>query len=294
MVQFLSIKSIQERIRMDEDLRVYDIAIVEDVHKIEDGYTDFEHQFDGLILSFCIAGSMGLKINFNNYEISSGAMVVVLPQLIIDPVHVSEDLRLVSLVMSLDFISSFPVLRDFITNDELRRRPVINAEEQQHGLFEALVSLLQKHYRDRMKETGNKKKVLQYLVFALISAIADTYAILPRQPVAEGSRKSEVIDAFYSLISQHAHRERTVAYYARQLNLSQQYLTSLVKEQTGKPVSLWIEHVVIMHAKSLLKSTTLSVKEICQELNFADVSLFCRYFKRCTQLTPGAFRNKAR
>ncbi len=292
MVQFLSIKAIQDRLRIGERIRVNDIVLVDDVHKAEDHYTDFEHQFDGLIISFCLAGNMSLKLNFHTHEIDAGSIVVVLPQLIIDPVRVSDDFRVVSLVMSLDFISAFPVLRDFITNDEIRRRPVVPAEARSHDLFDKLLLALRKCYEDETIKGDRKKKILQYLVFALITAISNTYDSLSSLPATEGNRKNEIIDTFYQLVAQHAHKQRSVSFYAAQLNLSQQYLSGLVKEQTGKPVMMWVEQVLIMHAKSLLKSTSLSIKEISQELNFADVSLFCRYFKRCTQVTPKAFRNR--
>ncbi|WP_228464221.1 helix-turn-helix domain-containing protein [Chryseobacterium indologenes] len=36
----------------------------------------------------------------------------------------------------------------------------------------------------------------------------------------------------------------------------------------------------------------MSIKQISEELNFEETSLFCRYFKRVTGISPGAFRNE--
>jgi len=74
--------------------------------------------------------------------------------------------------------------------------------------------------------------------------------------------------------------------------LTAPYLTTLLTQKTGKSASKWIDHVVILHAKSLLKTTDLSVKEISNRLNFNDPSLFCRYFKRHTALSPNGFRRQ--
>ncbi|RQO74407.1 AraC family transcriptional regulator [Pedobacter sp. KBW06] len=292
MIQFLTIKSIQQQHQIDEDIRVNGIAIVENVHKLENHYTSFKHQFDGLIIAFCLKGKMTVKINFTTYEINTGSIVVVLPQLIIDPVSVSSDFQIVSIVMSLDFISAFPILRDFITNNEIRWHPVISSSEQENDSVEEFILFLKKYYVNKTKNPNNKKTVLQYLIFGLITTISSSYATLSNEPGMIRNRKNEIIDDFYLLISHYGSKERSASFYADKLHLSPQYLTTLVKNQTGKSIIQWIEHVVIMHAKSLLKSTSLSVKEISQELNFSDISLFCRYFKRCTHLTPNAFRKQ--
>lgn len=292
MIQFLTIKSIQQKHQIDEDIRVNGIAIIENVHKLENHYTSFKHQFDGLIIAYCLKGKMTVRINFTTYEINTGAIIVVLPQLIIDPVSVSSDFQIVSIVMSLDFISAFPILRDFITNNEMRWRPVISSSEQENNSVEEFIFFLKKYYLNKTENPNSKKTVLQYLIFGLITTISSFYATLSKQHGIIRNRKDEIIDDFYLLISQHASKERSVSFYADKLHLSPQYLTTLVKHQTGKSIIQWIEHVVIMHAKSLLKSTSLSIKEISHELNFGDISLFCRYFKRCTGLTPNAFRNQ--
>ena len=292
MSHFLNIESVQEQHLIHEDIRVDGISILDNVHKLENHYTDFKHQFDGLIISFCSKGTMTVKINFRTYEIKAGSIIVVLPQLMIDPIQVSEDFQIVSIVMSIDFISAFPILRDFITNNEIRWNPLIHSSKQENNLFEDFVNFLKKYYTNKPGNKNTRKTVLQYLIFALITSITDSYSTLSQESGIVRKRKDEIIDNFYLLISQQARTERRVHFYADKLNLSPQYLTTLIKSQTGKSVNHWIEHVVIMHAKSLLSSTSLSIKEISQELNFIDPSSFCRYFKRCTQLSPNIFRNK--
>lgn len=287
---FLTIDWIYEMHQVEMPLRVDGIAILDNVHRLQEPYAGFRHQFDGLLISYCFAGSLSAQINFTEYVMEAGSVAVVLPQLVIDPVRVSDDLELVSIAMSLDFISAFPVLRDFITNNEIRWHPVIRPSEQGHHLSEDFVSLLRSYYAT--EGLPAKKTVLQYLIFALIASLSGAYASLSQERGVVKSRKDEIIDDFYTLLSQFCRRERSVSFYADRLHLSPQYLTSLVKLHTGKPITLWIEHVVMMHAKSLLKSTTLSVNEISNELNFGDASLFCRYFKRCSGITPNGFRGR--
>ena len=52
-----------------------------------------------------------------------------------------------------------------------------------------------------------------------------------------------------------------------------------------------ISRMVIMDAKSQLKSTNLSIQEISDSLNFANMSFFGKYFKRYVGMSPLDYRN---
>ncbi|WP_123872986.1 helix-turn-helix domain-containing protein, partial [Chryseobacterium contaminans] len=45
------------------------------------------------------------------------------------------------------------------------------------------------------------------------------------------------------------------------------------------------------HTKTLLKSTHLSIKQVSHELHFENSSVFCRFFKKITGISPRTFRN---
>lgn len=53
----------------------------------------------------------------------------------------------------------------------------------------------------------------------------------------------------------------------------------------------WIERYTVLNAKSLLKTTALSVSEISDRLNFPAPSDFGKYFKKFTGYSPREFRN---
>ena len=52
-----------------------------------------------------------------------------------------------------------------------------------------------------------------------------------------------------------------------------------------------IDQYVILQLKLHLKRSTQSIKEMAWEFHFADVSFFCRYFKKHTGLTPQQIRS---
>lgn len=79
-------------------------------------------------------------------------------------------------------------------------------------------------------------------------------------------------------------------FYDKKLCLTPKYLSSTIKEVSGKLAGDWIDNYVIIEAKALLISTNLTVQEICYELNFSTPSSFTRFFKRITGMSPRKFR----
>jgi membrane fusion protein, multidrug efflux system len=76
-----------------------------------------------------------------------------------------------------------------------------------------------------------------------------------------------------------------------QMNISSKYLTNIVNQVTGHTPKTIIDQYVILQLKMHLKRTTQSIKEMAWEFHFADVSFFCRYFKKHTGLTPQQIRS---
>ncbi|MGO4290153.1 helix-turn-helix domain-containing protein [Chitinophaga sp. RAB17] len=82
----------------------------------------------------------------------------------------------------------------------------------------------------------------------------------------------------------------TVNYVAEQLNLSPDYMSTLLKVSTGLNTQQHIHEKLIEKAKEKLTGTTLSVSEIAYELGFEHSQSFSKLFKAKTSLTPLAFR----
>ena len=84
----------------------------------------------------------------------------------------------------------------------------------------------------------------------------------------------------------------TLASYAAETGISENYLSRLVKKATGRSVGAWIDIVRIQRAKRLLAETREPVIDIAAAVGIGDQSYFSRLFKKETGLTPSAFRKK--
>lgn len=104
-------------------------------------------------------------------------------------------------------------------------------------------------------------------------------------------RVRELFNRFMMLLEKDYKISRDVNYYAEKLNISSKYLTNIVSQVTGHTPKTIIDQYVILQLKMHLKRTTQSIKEMAWEFHFADVSFFCRYFKKHTGLTPQQIRS---
>jgi AraC-like DNA-binding protein len=82
----------------------------------------------------------------------------------------------------------------------------------------------------------------------------------------------------------------TVQYIAGQLNVSPNYLRSLLKVLTGQNTQQHIHDKLIEKAKEKLSTTELSISEIAYELGFEHSQSFSKLFKTKTNFSPKAFR----
>lgn len=104
-------------------------------------------------------------------------------------------------------------------------------------------------------------------------------------------RVRELFNRFMMLLEKDYKISRDVNYYAEKMNISSKYLTNIVNQVTGHTPKTIIDQYVILQLKMHLKRTTQSIKEMAWEFHFADVSFFCRYFKKHTGLTPQQIRS---
>jgi transcriptional regulator GlxA family with amidase domain len=84
----------------------------------------------------------------------------------------------------------------------------------------------------------------------------------------------------------------SVTHLAFKVNLSASRLSHLFKTETGLAPRGYLERLRIGKAKELLRTTSLTVKEIRNKVSGVDQRNFVRRFKKETGLTPSNFRRR--
>ena len=109
----------------------------------------------------------------------------------------------------------------------------------------------------------------------------------PQQPL---SRKEILTKGFMRLVNEHATREHRIQFYAEQMLLTPNHLSTVIKEQSGETPIYWINRAIILQAKVLLKHSDLKNFEIADRLNFPNASFFNKFFKAQTGMTPKEYQ----
>lgn len=103
-------------------------------------------------------------------------------------------------------------------------------------------------------------------------------------------RGAEYYERLMRLIAENYREHRNVEFYAEKMNISPKHLSRVVRGITGKSVHQWIDEVVVLEIKNLLKYSDMSIQQISYALNFPNPSFMGQYFKRITGMTPGEYK----
>ncbi|WP_196888401.1 AraC family transcriptional regulator [Aureivirga sp. CE67] len=154
--------------------------------------------------------------------------------------------------------------------------------------IEAQMRKIYEEYQEEKEDSVEfLKSFLNILLFTIKREIKNPEKIRYIQ-----SRAEEITFKFENLVKNTKKKNRKIAFYAEQLNLSVVYLSECVKKVTGKTTKQIIDDYVILEAKSLLKQSNATIAEIAFELGFEESSNFTKYFKNLTGVNPKAFKEK--
>ena len=104
------------------------------------------------------------------------------------------------------------------------------------------------------------------------------------------TREQRLFSDFIQLVGRDAAQQHQVDYYASCLCLSPRYVSTLIKNVSGKAAKEWIDDAIIIRAKIALRHTDKSIAQIADDIYFPNPSFFCKFFKRLTGKTPLEYR----
>lgn len=82
-----------------------------------------------------------------------------------------------------------------------------------------------------------------------------------------------------------------VGYFGEQLNMSANYLSDLLKKETGKSAKAHINEALVEKAKTILLNSTEPINQIAYQLGFDYPQSFTRLFKAQTGFSPLEYRS---
>ncbi len=96
---------------------------------------------------------------------------------------------------------------------------------------------------------------------------------------------------FKKLVNEHLADKRNISFYAQKLYISRRSLDHSIQIVYSKSPKEYILDTLVTRSKSLLVNTDLSIKEIADELGYAQESNFSAFFKNRIGITATAYRS---
>ena len=274
-----SMPGMQSFIISEEKLYVKNSSI-----NIQDSFFDlkYPHVCEGIGFAICTKGKAKIRINLREYQIDSSAIITLLPNYIIQILEQDESLEIEFLMFSFDFISDIKMVAeaDF---EKVQLSTFLNIDEETAMDMLEFHKFIVKQY----KRTNYNEAIMKNLLIALMNKVLLIHQESDNKEKSEPlTHREEIFHQFLRLLFRHYKKERTIKFYAGKLLLSPSHLSKVINEVSPKSVSQWIDEMVIMSAKAMLKSSDMTVAQIAEELNFANPSFFGTFFKKRTNLTP--------
>lgn len=236
------------------------------------------------MITVCTSGRCSVKINLAEYEVESPMLVTLLPGQFIEMGDESANFCAYSIITSKRFIDMINIpgwQQKYVT---MYNNPILPLNSDSLMALRIFFSIL---YR-AASNTNNpfRLQVIENLIRVFYyGGVSEEH-----RQMTGATNKNSVVERFLELVHEHYREERMISYYADRMCLTPKYLSKIVKDNTGRPASEWIENYIILEARAMLQNSDMTIQQIAQSLNFPNQSFFGKYFKRATGMSPKQYR----
>ena len=243
-----------------------------------------------LFLALCTSGHAQYTVDTKMHEVSAGDVIIISEEQVVADYMLSQDCKGIALIMSYDFFQNIVSGVHELSALFLfaRTHPVFHLDDNQTKALENDIE----HIKEKIIDIGHRFR--RELVMTMLKAlIIDMSNIIYRfQQVGEaGQTRAEVIFRdFIQTVEKNYRTERRVSWYAQQLCITSKYLSETVRTVSRRTPSDWIDSYVTRELRVMLRNSTMSIKQIADELNFANQSFLGKYFKEHVGMSPSKFR----
>lgn len=261
-------------------------------------YLRYPFRVDCYLAAYCVEGSVDCSVNLTDYHLTTGTLLLFTPGNIVritQPDELDQNLRVTLICASSTFITSIGInpSKFLIEAVEVLKDPCIHLSADETEMLHKYVNLA-------LDITKANPQFVKESIAGLVSSVfyqfagflADSKRREDMEKPVRSTRQRQILEQFIKLaINNHVH-EHMVGFYADKMCVTPKYLSKIVKEASGRSVPEWLNELLILDAKNMLRHTDMTIKEISASLYFPSQSFFFRFFKNHTGQTPTQYRNE--
>ena len=163
----------------------------------------------------------------------------------------------------------------FVTSDNIDMKP----------LFDLLL-------RECTLNDDSSATIMNYYITVILINMARLF-FSKGENLEKSYKRNNSQSTFYNIlkfIDKEYAKIKTLSDIANELSYSEYYISHLFKEKLGVTVKEYLLDKKIAHAIEILKTSSLSIEQIAEYLNFTQTHTFRQSFKKITGMTPTDFR----
>jgi AraC family transcriptional activator of pobA len=247
------------------------------------------HKWSNYRIALLKEGAADYTCGIYKFKATKNTLVMVPPRVVNSSSNWTADAKGYFLMFNLDFFLQNRFPHKYLDNKRILQpsvQPYLHLTNKQADLIEEIFKSI---LHEKHKNSLHKKEMIALKILELLILCERLY--LQVQDFGENKISLDIVKKFADLVEKNFSKERSVTFYASQLNIHPNYLNALIKSHTGLTAKQSIQNRLLLDIKFLLLSTNLSVKEISNELGFDDPNYFTFFFKHFENMSPIAYRS---
>ncbi|MDD4760681.1 MAG: helix-turn-helix domain-containing protein, partial [Bacteroidaceae bacterium] len=247
------------------------------------------------VFGLCIKGKIAFKLNGQPIATNAGELFICPPKMIYDDPMISPDFECKTICVSDRLLRKLLAGKAEIINREVYLR--------HHYIYHWVADLACTAYYDLLRDkwknfdlTFNKEILLALMQAVLLEfcAIVKDESDHKELALTVTTQTNELFRQYIDILSQETVKMQTVSWYANRLNVTPKYLSHICKKISGKTALDWIHEMVVEDVRYYLERTTFSIKEICVNLGFSNLSFFGKFTRKNLGYSPRKYRSNNR
>lgn len=256
------------------------------------GKQDVPHRHNYYTVLFVKSGTGRHVIDYTEYLMHDSSLFFVSPGQV-HQVLAEPKMEGFVVLFTKNFLVQHQISESLITNiglfSNIYNIPPIQVCHTSLFKLESILTEIERAYKS--KEAYSLEAISAWLKLFFIEC--NRYAShLPDDAVLASPVTKDVVKDFKLLLEKHFMNWHKVSDYASKLNVSPDYLNSLIKASIGKTAKEFIQNRIILEAKRLGVHTSLTSKEIAFQIGFEDPAHFSKFFKTVTNRSFSDFRSE--
>jgi len=244
------------------------------------------YRAESFAIGFMKEGSIEMQAGLTHFLVEAPSMIAMGPAVIRSFRNAGHKINMEVIFFTAEFFLKNQADVFFLTKYaffEDNGTHAIKINAGQATVFDGIFQLIKNVFH---RKEAHYQDIIRSYLYALIYEL-DALEDADHSPE---NNLSSLPRKFRNVLSKQFHSQRSVGFYAGQLNVTPKYLSEVMKRSTGKTAKEWIDETVLLEAKILLQNKSLTISQVSDQLNFSEPSVFGKFFKTGTGASPLEYR----